>query len=58
MYFIDIQIYSFRTNRECRHDTIIDGITIPEGMVIDISIIGVHRDPEIYPDPDVFDPER
>ena len=58
VYFIYMIFFPFRINRECKHSTTIDGITIPEGIVINISIIGAHRDPEIYPNPDEFDPER
>jgi cytochrome P450 family 9 len=34
------------------------GITIPKGLLIHINISGIHRDPEYYPNPDCFDPER
>ncbi|XP_072764790.1 probable cytochrome P450 6a14 isoform X1 [Anoplolepis gracilipes] len=33
-------------------------IHVPKGMTISIPILGLHRDPSIYPDPDKFDPER
>lgn len=31
---------------------------IPEGFSILVSLLLLHRDPEIYPDPDRFDPQR
>ncbi|XP_057660430.1 probable cytochrome P450 6a20 [Diorhabda carinulata] len=33
-------------------------VIIQKGNKVKISILGVHRDPEYYPDPDTFDPER
>ncbi|CAD7086708.1 unnamed protein product [Hermetia illucens] len=32
--------------------------TVPNGMPVYIPVYGIHRDPEYFPDPDKFDPER
>jgi len=44
--------------RQALRDVNICGVDIPEGMGIMVPIWDVHRDPENWPDPDVFDPER
>ncbi|CAK9815687.1 Cytochrome P450 6a2 [Anthophora plagiata] len=33
-------------------------VTIPKDTMIWIPVFGMHRDPDIYPNPDSFDPER
>ncbi|XP_072756970.1 uncharacterized protein [Anoplolepis gracilipes] len=33
-------------------------LNIPEGQKVWIPVLAIHRDPGIYPKPDVFDPER
>lgn len=38
--------------------TLSDGTFIPKGTMIQASNVGVHYDPEIYPDPHTFDPWR
>ncbi|EFA12629.1 cytochrome P450 6a2 [Tribolium castaneum] len=47
-------------NRRCVKDYTLPGTStiIEKGTPILISAIGVHRDPEYYPDPEKFDPER
>ncbi|XP_077262994.1 putative cytochrome P450 6a20 isoform X2 [Temnothorax americanus] len=47
-------------NRICTKDIDLPivNIRIPKGMPIVIPVLGLHRDPSIYPDPERFDPER
>ena len=35
-----------------------NGIKIPKERIVTIAIWDVHYDPDIYPNPKVFDPER
>jgi cytochrome P450 len=35
-----------------------DGRILPEGIDVVISIVDIHRDPESFPNPDEFNPER
>jgi cytochrome P450 family 6 len=46
--------------RKCVKDYQIPGtsLTIPKGTTIQLNTYSVHHDPEYYPEPDKFDPER
>lgn len=33
-------------------------LVLEKGLIISIPVLGIHRDPAIYPRPDQFDPER
>ncbi|KAI4461650.1 cytochrome p450 [Holotrichia oblita] len=47
-------------NRVCTKDYEIEGtgVTIETGTRVFVSILGLHRDPEYFPNPGKFDPER
>ncbi|XP_014276563.1 cytochrome P450 6k1 [Halyomorpha halys] len=45
-------------SRICTKDTIIEDVKIEKGTRIYISSISLHTDPEYFPDPEKFDPER
>ena len=44
--------------RMALRDTEIDGYFIPKGTMVVVPQLANHRDPEIYANPDMFDPER
>ncbi|KAG4068765.1 hypothetical protein HA402_002456 [Bradysia odoriphaga] len=48
------------TFRKCNKDFLIPetNLVIPDGALVNLNIFSFHRDPEYYPDPDKFDPER
>jgi cytochrome P450 len=39
-------------------DCVIDGYKIPANTVVSMSPYNLHRNPEVFPDPLVFNPER
>ncbi|BFZ16367.1 hypothetical protein BsWGS_19406 [Bradybaena similaris] len=48
----------FQIDRICNEDTVSQGIHIPKGMVVTVPVYAIHHDPEIWPEPDKFQPER
>lgn len=48
----------FRSDRVAKDDVVINGLLIPKGTVIGIPIYGIQNDPELWPNPEKFDPER
>ena len=46
------------TNRECVEDYDLNGINITKGTEVQIPIYALHHDPDVWEDPEKFDPER
>ncbi|GAU92941.1 hypothetical protein RvY_04952 [Ramazzottius varieornatus] len=44
--------------RECGEECRVNGIVIPAGMAIHVPVWSLHHDPEFWPDPYTFNPER
>ena len=48
-----------KTNRECKQTCVItDGLIIEEGINVSIPIYLLHHNPQYWPNPEKFDPER
>ncbi|MEU5696944.1 cytochrome P450 [Actinosynnema sp. NPDC020468] len=45
-------------SRRPTSDVVLDGLPVPAGTELMISIAALHRDPVLYPDPMRFDPDR
>jgi cytochrome P450 len=45
-------------NRSTRNDEIIEGYRIPAGSWLEVSIWGIHHSPAVWPEPEVFEPDR
>ncbi|CAL1289341.1 unnamed protein product, partial [Larinioides sclopetarius] len=44
--------------RQLQEDVKVDGFKIPKGTTCMLVIYMLHRHPESFPDPEVFDPDR
>lgn len=44
--------------RLCTEKTTVAGVPFEPGMNIDVPFVGIHYDPEFFPDPETFKPER
>lgn len=53
LYDLDAWIF-----RVCTQDTTVSGIPLKAGMAIEIPSPGIHSDPEFFPEPEVFKPQR
>ncbi|CAO2630599.1 Cytochrome P450 3A31 [Lemmus lemmus] len=47
-----------RLERVCKQDVKMDGVFIPKGSIVMIPIFSLHRDPQYWPEPEEFRPER
>jgi len=47
-----------RVNRVAGNDITLKGVFIPKGMMVIIPIYALHMDPEVWPDPTKFNPDR
>ena len=47
-----------RAERECNEDWEYKGLKIEKGTVIGVPIYAIQNDPEFWPNPEVYDPER
>ncbi|CAF1060331.1 unnamed protein product, partial [Brachionus calyciflorus] len=49
---------AIRTNRIASQDYELNGMMIEKGQMVVVPIWALHYDPVIYPNPEIFDPER
>jgi len=45
-------------SREAYRDVIVNGIVVHKKTMVFIPIFALHHNPDVWPEPDKFDPER
>jgi len=51
-------VFDGRVNRVAGNDVTVKGVFIPKGMTVVVPIFALHMDPEVWPDPTKFNPDR
>uniref|UniRef100_A0A672IWX2 unspecific monooxygenase n=1 Tax=Salarias fasciatus TaxID=181472 RepID=A0A672IWX2_SALFA len=49
---------ALRLERVAKETVKINGVTVPKGMLVMVPVYALHRDPELWPEPEEFRPER
>lgn len=47
-----------RTDRQAKQDVTVCGVKVPKDVYVSMQIYALHHDPQLWPDPEKFDPER
>ena len=55
---IQISLLSVSIIRQCQKSVVVNGVTIPKGVVVDVPTHLLHINPKHWKDPELFDPER
>lgn len=51
-------LFACRFDRKCTSGIEYDEVKIPEGMLVSVPIMVLHRDPVVWPEPEKFNPLR
>ena len=50
--------FILRLERNVKEDTTLMGIKLKAGLQVGMSVMSLHLDPEVWPEPNKFDPDR
>ena len=54
---VDVTI-NYRIDRQASEDVVVKGITINKGTCVTTDAWVIHRDPELWDDPETYNPDR
>ncbi len=56
--FLDQLFHTVRIERQCSTEIVLDGIRLQPGDDVAAAVNVIHKNPEYYPEPEKFDPDR